>query len=94
MKPKIYEPPFPEVVVNWRDACLYHSWRPLSEALGKPMDIIKTIGYLIFESDDLLRVVQSYGLEDSKNEMQVDSVLIIPQGWVEDYTIYLQEKET
>lgn len=91
MKPKIYEAPYPQVLIDWSDACMWHGWRPVSEALTKNMDTIRTIGFLLFESDDLVKVVQSYGQEDSRNEMQVDSILVIPQGWINEMLIYPNE---
>jgi len=47
------------VEVTWRDTCGSDDWMKVADALLCKNSVIKTVGYLLSESDDLLILVRS-----------------------------------
>lgn len=75
--------PFKLLEVDWLDSSSMSSWRSFDEAMawarGHALGA-KTIGYLIYESDDRIALVQNFGFENpAGGASQVDSVMVIPK---------------
>lgn len=66
------------IYVVWRDAVSHDAWEALHEAKTGDLATIHTLGFLIDETDELIRVALNF---DDSNE-NVSQVIAIPKAWI------------
>lgn len=78
--PEIYK----VVRVHWRDAATFVGWHNLEEISNIARErspLMKTLGWLIFQSDEFILVAQSVG------EKSAADICKIPSSYIEDMWI-------
>ena len=64
------------VLVEWIDAESDDRWLDLSDLENEPLPIIKTVGFIVRETKDVLTLAMNY---DEKNE-KISCLMSIPKG--------------
>lgn len=84
-KDKPYVPPFPLVDICWDDAASKDdTWVPLTDLDESAPEKVRTVGFLVKETDKVYVVAGSVANEDIEDET-VGNTMIIPKGMVTSY---------
>ena len=69
--------PYPLVEIQWLDAETSHGWETVAEKIPLVVPVVTTVGFLIEESEDAVRVASTIGDDKSHNAR-----ITIPRGMV------------
>lgn len=66
------------VLIHWVDATSFDAWEPAVDAMKSRLHTIKTLGFLMKETEDTIQVALNW---DEEGE-QVSQYILIPKAWV------------
>jgi hypothetical protein len=75
-------PPFPRLVVTWRDAYSVDEWTDLKAAEPIEDHVVETSGYLVKEDDRYLMLAPTISHEPSDGSWTIACVMAIPKGCI------------
>lgn len=67
------------VRVEWYDAAGHDDWRSVN-AEWRPF-MITTVGFLVYEDDNVVALAQNLG-EEQEGDQEVSHSMVIPKGWI------------